>query len=502
MSSPPPPSSTKGGGVGGAVGVPGSNTSKVSQFSPFVPKMTFSTANKATLASTEVGGTADFGSLLANSSTLLSSMAQSTTTTTSMTTNSSPFLLGGGTRIASGGGGEGRRDTMRNPTTSYAEESAAHRLLSQVGQGGFNASDLGRRVRDLERRSFSGNNVPTTSFGGREEEEKKDNLMTSNYNNNIYNNSNSRNNDGSINSILASHHEYCINSAIRKSRESSNRLSARRVEERLKKDWLERRERCVSSILGRDNRYATGGNSSSNGMMTGGVGGGRVSARVPLLLDGDNYHTTTTSSSVSSVSIVPSPQSMPPGIENIIKYHQKAIDGYIIRNRSNIIPTTTTTATTNNVTNTTISNAISVLNSLEDGTKDSMIGSNEAMNGYVNALSLIRSIINCRVSLPTSSSSSLASSSTLDVHTNVALDVVGACQHLANQFTFHIQEIIRENELGGYTVINNNSNINNSTKARDICAYATIVVGRDVAEGRGGVWPKLYYCECLFCFEL
>ena len=497
MSSPPPPSSTKGGGVGGAVGVPGSNTSKVYQFSPFVPKMTFSTANM-----TEDGGTADFGSLLANSSTLLSSMAQSTRTT-SMTTNSSPFLLGGVTRIASGGGGEGRRDTMRNPTTSYAEESAAHRLLSQVGQGGFNASDLGRRVRDLERRSFSGNNVPTTSFGGREkEEEKKDNLMTSNYNNNIYNNSNSHNNDGSINSILASHHEYCINSAIRKSRESSNRLSARRVEERLKKDWLERRERCVSSILGRDNRYATGGNSSSSGMMTGGVGGGHVAARVPLLLDGDNYHTATTSSSLSSVSIVPSPQRMPPGIENIIKYHQTAIDGYIVRNRSIIIPTTTTTATTNNVTNTTIFNAISVLNSLEDGTKDSINGSNEAMNGYVNALSLIRSIINCRVSLPTSSSSSLASSSTLDVHTNVALDVVGACQHLANQFTFHIQEIIRENELGGYSVINNNSNINNSTKARDICAYATIVVGRDVAEGRGGVWPKLFYCECLFCFEL
>lgn len=386
---------------------------------------------------------------------------------------------------------------MRNTTTSYAEESAAHRLLSQVGQGGFNASDLGRRVRDLERRSFSGNNVTTTSFGGREEE-KKDNLMTSNYNN-----SNSHNNDGSISSILASHHEYCINSAICKSRESSDRLTKRRVEERLKKDWLERRERCVSSILGRDNRYATvrGGNSwftgRNGGGEIGGVGGGRV------LLDGDSYHTTTTSSLLSSVSIVPSPQSMPPGIENIIKYHQIAIDGYIIRSRSNIptTTTTTTTVTTANVTTAAFPNAISLLDSLEDGTKGNMNGSSsEAMYGYANALSLIRSIINCRVSLPTSSSSSLSFNSTLDVHTNVALDVVGACQHLANQFTFHIRDVIRENELGGYMVNNDNSNINNSTKARDICAYATIVAGRDVAEGRGGIWPKLFYCECLFWF--
>jgi hypothetical protein len=197
---------------------------------------------------------------------------------------------------------------------------------------------------------------------------------------------------------------------------------------------------------------------------------------------------------------------MPSGIESIIKYHQIAIDGYIIHTRSNI-PTTTTTSvtTTTNVTTpaaTAISNAISLLNSLENETKDSSINngssSNEAMNGYANALSLIRSIINCRAAssllLPSSSSS------TLNVYyTNVALDVVGACQHLANQFTLYIQEVIRENELGGYTINNynnNSSNINNnSTKARDICAYATIVVGRDVAEGHGGVWPKLFYCE-------
>jgi len=30
---------------------------------------------------------------------------------------------------------------------------------------------------------------------------------------------------------------------------------------------------------------------------------------------------------------------------------------------------------------------------------------------------------------------------------------------------------------------------------RDVCAFAGIVAEMDVIEGRGDVWPRLFYCE-------
>jgi len=180
--SPAPPSSTGGGNVGGAVS--GNN----GKFCPFVPTTTtgttmprtFPSASTMSLQGTATLTNADFGLLLANSSTLLSSMASTASlgggrrtvgggrgfgggSVATSTANAS--LLVGGNGIGGGGGGR----NMTTIATSYAEELVAHRLLSQKGLG-FNASDLGRQVRDLKRRSFAGGiQTPTrdhvTSFG-------------------------------------------------------------------------------------------------------------------------------------------------------------------------------------------------------------------------------------------------------------------------------------------------------------------------------------------------
>ena len=39
-----------------------------------------------------------------------------------------------------------------------------------------------------------------------------------------------------------------------------------------------------------------------------------------------------------------------------------------------------------------------------------------------------------------------------------------------------------------------------SSMARDIYAFTSIVAGRDVVEGRGGIWPCLFYCK-FYCID-
>jgi hypothetical protein len=57
-------------------------------------------------------------------------------------------------------------------------------------------------------------------------------------------------------------------------------------------------------------------------------------------------------------------------------------------------------------------------------------------------------------------------------------------------------DVVRNAELSGLSgasAVQGGGSL--SPVARDVCAFASIVAGREVTEGRGGVWPKLFYCE-------
>jgi hypothetical protein len=451
----------------------------------------------------------DFGSLLADSSALLSSMAAA-----SSSIPSSASTMGVGGAGGSPSAYFGRRPDSQ-VTTSYEEESAAHRLLAREG-GGFDSAGLGRRARELERRAhvvgIDGHH--RTGGGGARittGEEKKDGGALGDGGDDDDDDddddgatigrrhplANIPRSDGTIGGLLSAHHEHCVSSAMRRSREWSARLARERVDERLMRDWEERRERFLpgssSSILGRG--YARSSSRGGGGATTTGVGGGAVVAsRVPLLSAGGESPPPPASSSSENYcnNIVPHPQVLPPGAEAIARSHLAAIDGHLARRRPAAAPATATTA--NAAAASSSDDAVALLDSLEDGSKHENNLSPEVVSGYASALSLVRSIAGCRVRPAPSAGEGPVPAA--------AAGAVGACRHLALQFSSHVGEVVREAEIGGWSSASASAFPTTATtggvggaNARDICAYAAIVAGRDVADGRGGVWPRLFYCE-------
>jgi len=468
-----------------------------------------------TSATNTANATPDFESLLANSASLLSSMGRSTG--------------GGGARAAStmGSGGPSTlssafgssstntaysqpsaatvalgdksllelnvasRTTAANATNNamaYEAEASAHRLLAREGYG-FDSARLGRSARELERRA---NNVHASSGGGgMMEEEKKEGMYDALEGGGAYTTAAAGGDSqhalsnlqgATVQQILSSHHEHCVHKALRQARETTFKQAQQRVDERLKCDWeKERQEILGRGVLG--NRFLMGGvaGSGSGGLEKGEFGGmGGVASRVPLL-EGDSMATTSASSPWSN--IVPSPQMLPPNMEGLVKSHLVAIDRHLTT--ANAAPTSTQTTM--------------LLASLQEGLKDAAAGlSPDNLNGYSNAFSLIRSIVNCSASLGLDVSASETSNNiTRDVY--VAAGVMGSCNFFAQQFASHVKEVVSEAEMH----FPSSSTVNNgglTSMARDVSAFATIVAGRDVVEGTGGVWPRLFYC--LRCGDL
>jgi len=240
------------------------------------------------------------------------------------------------------------------------------------------------------------------------------------------------------------------------------------------------------------NRFLLGGvnnNNTNNGSASGsgGMGGegevnmidNDVSSRVPLL-EGDSStlggRETVSSSAYSN--IIPSPQTLSPNLEGIVKSHLSAIDKHL---------TTSSTSSNNH------NSGMALLTSFKDSLKQvpSAGVTPESITGYSNALLLIQSIVNCSTSL----SIDISNSTPRDGNV-VAATVMGSCNFFAQQFTSHVQDVVRDAEMNGHsTTTSTVNNTLNSSKARDVCAFASLVAGRDVVDGNGGVWPRLFYSE-------
>ena len=207
-----------------------------------------------------------------------------------------------------------------------------------------------------------------------------------------------------------------------------------------------------------------------------------VSSRVPLL-EGDSS-TLGGGAAVSSSAysnIIPSPQTLSPNLEGIVKSHLSAIDKHL-----------TTSSTSSNNRN----SGMVLLTSLKDSLKQVSTTSGltpESVTGYSNALLLIQSIINCSTSLGID----LSNSTSMDGNV-VAATVMGSCNFFAQQFTSHVQDVVRDAEMNGHSTTSTINKTLNSSKARDVCAFASLVAGRDVVDGNGGVWPRLFYSEFFF----
>jgi len=265
------------------------------------------------------------------------------------------------------------------------------------------------------------------------------------------------------------------------------------------KDWEEKKQEILG--VGKvGNRFLLGGvnnntnNTNGSGGMSGalgtsGMGGGGevnmidngVSSRVPLL-EGDSYTLGGGAVSSSAYSnIIPSPQSLSPNLEGIVKSHLSAIDKHL-----------TSSSTSSNSSN----SGMALLTSLKDSLKQVSTTSGltpESVTGYSNALLLIQSIVNCSTSLGVDLSNSTSRDDNV-----VAATVMGSCNFFAQQFTSHVQDVVRDAEMNGHSTTSSINNTLNSSKARDVCAFASLVAGRDVVDGNGGVWPRLFYSELLF----
>ena len=270
--------------------------------------------------------------------------------------------------------------------------------------------------------------------------------------------------------------------------------SQKRMDEWLANDWETKKQ----EILGVDkvgNRFLLGGvnnntnntSSSGSGGNVSGQGGGEVgmidngvSSRVPLL-EGDSSTLGGGGAAVSSSAysnIVPLPQTLSPNMEGIVKSHLSAIDKHL---------TSSSTSSSNS--------GMVLLTSLKDSLKQVSTTSGitpESVTGYSNALLLIQSIVNCSTSL------GIDLSSTPRDGNVVAATVMGSCNFFAQQFTSHVQDVVRDAEMNGHSTTSTLNNTLNSSKARDVCAFASLVAGRDVVDGNGGVWPRLFYSEFLF----
>ncbi len=534
-----------GAGLGGG-GLFARNTTSAASFAT-----TNAAVGGAGMTPSVAATTTDFDSLLVNSATLLSSMGRDGFGTgggsASMTgIRTGGVGVGGRTMMMMGGGG-GNMKNETNPTTtatsSYEAEAAAHRLLAREGLG-FDSADLGRRARELERRvavdgyrggdlneggGIMGSSSSSSSRRRRsllgwddeiEEEKKSSGRFLSLDGMNGYDDDNDNNNDHdgyhhphrhsqpmTLQELLSSHHNYCVESAIRTSRERAAKLAQQQIEERLHSDWLKRKQ----DVLGRGmvgHRFLLGGSGSSSGGVTG--GGCRTNAGIGnelVPIGGDGTASGVAESFVYS-GIVPSPQIIPSSAERLVKSHLSSIHERFMTT-STMAVSTTSIITFQESSTTKANAALLLLTSLEEGLKDVALAeatteiTPECLSGYANAFALIRSILNCHIELglsdaPTSSTmmlttTAMTNNANNDVAPVLVANVLGTCHFFAQQFASHVREMVQEAELGGWAMSSSLSASTNSV--RDICAFATLTLGKEVVEGRGGIWPRLFYCE-------
>jgi hypothetical protein len=76
-----------------------------------------------------------------------------------------------------------------------------------------------------------------------------------------------------------------------------------------------------------------------------------------------------------------------------------------------------------------------------------------------------------------------------DVAPVLAANVLGTCHFFAQQFASHVREMVQEAELGGWAMSSSLSASTNSVQY--ISAFATLTLGKEVVEGRGGIWARL-----------
>eukprot|EP00984_Skeletonema_dohrnii_P011681 scaffold4689_cov142-Skeletonema_dohrnii-CCMP3373.AAC.2 len=483
--------------------------------------------------STSAAAAGDFNSLLANSNSLLSSIGRShynhstATSRGSNTTTTGGGIGGDSTQQSSSAATQPRflgdksltelsvasrlntsTSSTSHSTNTYEAEASAHRLFAREGYG-FDSARLGRSVRELEMRVATSSN---SVGGGSEEKKEMDHYNTNNNNANTGSNTNSITeqfdreqtateiatlgtlNGSSLQQILSLHSEQCVQLAIRGANDWTAKQKKERVKNRLRRDWeVERREILGRGVLGHRFLMNVGGGSGekSDKYLLGGEG---VASNVPLL-EGGALSTASgsgggASSSLVYSNIVPSPQSLPTNIQGLVKTHLVSIDQHL--NNSN---------TSSNNTGSKLSEAMTLLTSLQEGLKELATSNNnntnealnpESMNGYSNAISLLKSILNCSISLgvvPTSSTSTSA--------TDVAINVMGSCNFFAYQFKHHVGTVVREAELSG---LNTTSGATASgggegliSSARDVRTFTSIVAGSELVNGQAGVWPQLYY---------
>mmetsp|Transcript_33976 Transcript_33976/g.69266 ORF Transcript_33976/g.69266 Transcript_33976/m.69266 type:complete len:1172 (+) Transcript_33976:31-3546(+) len=502
-----------GGGGGGGFGQQQHNTN--------------TTPGVSTSAAAAAG---DFNSLLANSNSLLSSIGRShynhstatsrgsntttnagiggsgdTTQQSSSSAATQPRFLGDKSltelSVASRLNTSNTSSTTTHSTNTYEAEASAHRLFAREGNG-FDSARLGRSVRELEMRVATSSNI---GGGGGEEKKEMDHYNTTNNNNNANTAGGNTNsiteqfdreqtateiatlgtlNGSSLQQILSLHSEHCVQLAIRGANDWTAKQKKERVKNRLKRDWeVERREILGRGVLGHRflmNVGGSGGEKSDKYLL----GGEGVASNVPLLEGGATSTTGGSGASSSLVysNIIPSPQSLPTNIQGLIKTHLVSIDQHLNNN-------------TNNNTGSKLSDAMSLLTSLQGGLKELANSNNntnealnpESMNGYSNAISLLKSILNCSISLgvvPTSTNSSAM---------DVAMNVLGSCNFFAYQFKHHVGTVVREAELSGLNATASGGGEGLISSARDVRTFTSIVAGSELVNGQGGVWPQLYY---------
>jgi len=256
------------GGIGGYNSSGGTNNNR-----PFIGaqstinNMTGNMMGAQSTATNNNTNKADFNSLLANSSSLLSSIGRNNSTTNHQSTPNTAGTqqINTGTIAASGVlgdksllelsvasrtggssfntntsnplnntnsnnnsmGGQQQQQTQYQQTSNYEKESAAHRLLARDGIG-FDSVKLGKLTRDLENRSTTSNTTTGGSnfggYGGMDvEEEKKDDYYdptnNTDANHNQFNGHSkhvlSSLQGTSMKEILDNHHDYLCKSAVR-----------------------------------------------------------------------------------------------------------------------------------------------------------------------------------------------------------------------------------------------------------------------------------------------
>lgn len=471
------------GGLGGAAGAAGG---------PSRPFIGGSDPKPPSAGGGGGAGARNFESLLANSASLLSSMGRGGGGASAL----GGATGGGGTTGATGAplalGALGEKSLLElnvasraglggapaaTVTTTYEAEASAHRLLAREGFG-FDSARLGRRARDLERRA----GASSSADGGaaRMEEEKKEGAESEP---GLFGGAGHASGGGeahpladlsgaSLQQVLASHHEYCVRTALRRAREWTTAQAEKRVEERIQSDW----ERERSRILGRGalgNRFllGSGGGGGVRGVGEPGAEGG-VASRVPLL-EGEAPGGGTGAASTYS-DIIPSPQILPGEAEGLIKSHLAAIDKHLTSQPQD-------------------TNATKLVASLQEGLEAFAANGQlnpDSVGAYSNALSLLQSIINCGATLGDANNGS-------DDGYAAAVGAMGTLDHLARQFGAHVRGTVRDAALAGASPTSPSNNRLTGGTARDACAYAALATGKDVAEGRGGVWVRLFYCESL-----